>query len=518
MPPLPRRTRIPLREYWSVLAHHLRPLQEQVALLAGLIVLDIALQLINPQFLCFFIDKARAHGSLRSLIVAAVVFMAVVVVQQVLSVWATYVSENIAWTSTNRLRSDLTLHCLRLDMGFHNTHTPGELIERIDGDVTALANFFSEFVLRLVGAGLLILGVLVVLFIVDWRIGAAMAVYAVIVLFVMNHLRGLSIPYWIQGRRASAEMAEFLEERLAGTEDIRSSRATDFVMRQFYALMRQILLSYRMAHMTGVLASNVSRVGFIIGLALGLGLGGWLYLQGDISLGTVYAVSYYAGILSWPLYQINNQLDDLQQASAGLARVQELRGISSRIVDGRGTRLPAGMVSLEFDDVTFAYRPEEPVLREVSFTVQAGKVLGLLGRTGSGKTTISRLVFRLYDPQSGHIRFAGTDIRDMRLTDLRGRVGLVTQEVQLFHATVRDNLTFFDRGITDGEILGAVETLGLYAWYRALPNGLDTQLRGAAGLSAGEAQVLALTRVFLMNPDIVILDEASSRLDPPRNN
>jgi ABC-type multidrug transport system fused ATPase/permease subunit len=514
--------KIPLRQYWALFSTYLRPLWLRVVLLAVLIFGGIGLQLVNPQILRFFIDTARSHGAMSSLLLAAGVFVGVVVVQQALNVWATYVSENLAWTSTNALRHDLARHCLDLDMGFHNIHTPGELIERIDGDVTLLANFFSEFVLQLVGSGLLILGVLLVLFGVDWRIGGAMTLYCLAVMAILNRLRGISVPYWIKGRQASADMAGFLEERLAGTEDIRSSRATDFVMGQFYRLMRQILLTYRMAHMTSVLAAAVSRFSFIVGLTIGLGLGGWLYLHGSISLGTVYMVSYYAGILSWPLFQITDQIDDLQQASAGLARVNALFAVPASIADGPGARPPAGPLTIEFDGVTFAYRPDcpgpgsssEPVLKNVSFQVGPGEVLGLLGRTGSGKTTISRLLFRLYDPQSGRICLSGTDICSMRLADLRRRIGLVTQEVQLFHASVRDNLTFFDREISDGRILEAIETLGLDAWYRSLPDGLDTQLRGSGGLSAGEAQVLALTRVFLKQPDVVVLDEASSRLDP----
>jgi ABC-type multidrug transport system fused ATPase/permease subunit len=515
------RIRIPIREYWTLFAAYLRPQRSRMVLLGALIFGGIGLQLVNPQILRFFIDTARARGSLNALLAAAAIFIGVVIVQQALNVWATYVSENVAWTATNVLRHDLAGHCLDLDMGFHNTHTPGELIERIDGDVTTLANFFSQFVLQLLGSVFLILGIIGVLFAVDWRIGAAITLYALVVTIVLNHLRGISIPHWIAGRQASAEMAGFLEERLAGTEDIRSSRATDFVMGQFYALMRQILLAYRLAHMLGALAANVARFAYAVGLALGLGLGSWLYLQGTISLGTVYEVSYYAALLSWPLYQITDQLDDLQQASAGLARVQWLRAQPPRVADGPGASLPAPPLSLRFENVSFAYRPDQPaganpemVLRDISFALRPGEVLGLLGRTGSGKTTISRLIFRLYDPQSGHIMLGDTNIRDLRPADLRKRVGLVTQEVQLFHASVRDNLTFFDRAVGDRRILEAIETLGLETWYRSLSDGLDTQLRGAGGLSAGEAQVLALTRVFLKDPDAVILDEASSRLDP----
>jgi ATP-binding cassette subfamily B protein len=138
-----------------------------------------------------------------------------------------------------------------------------------------------------------------------------------------------------------------------------------------------------------------------------------------------------------------------------------------------------------------------------------------LGRTGSGKTTLARLIFRLYDPKAGRIEFNGADLRDLHLETLRRSIAIVTQDVQLFRATVRDNLTFFDRSIPDEKILATLEELELGDWYRSLPKGLDTPLdTGNRSLSAGEGQLLAFTRVFLRNPGLVILDEASSRLDP----
>ena len=169
-----------------------------------------------------------------------------------------------------------------------------------------------------------------------------------------------------------------------------------------------------------------------------------------------------------------------------------------------------------FRDVRFGYAAEaEPVVDHLSFSLPAGQVLGVLGRTGSGKTTLTRLLFRLYDPQSGTVELGGVDIRQTPLRELRRNVAMVTQEVQLFHATIRDNLTFFDTGIPDERILAAIEALGLNPWYQSLPEGLDTMLAsGSGGLSAGEAQLLAFTRVFLRDPGLVILDEASSRLDP----
>ena len=154
------------------------------------------------------------------------------------------------------------------------------------------------------------------------------------------------------------------------------------------------------------------------------------------------------------------------------------------------------------------------MLHEVSFRLEPGQTLGLLGRTGSGKSTMSRLLFRFYDPEEGAVKIDGVDLRSLRLEDLRSRVGMVTQEVQLFDATVRDNLTLFDPSIPDRRIDDTLQSLGLEQWRGSLPEGLDTWMAAGGRLSAGEAQLLAFARVFLRDPDCVVLDEASSRLDP----
>jgi ATP-binding cassette subfamily B protein len=181
--------------------------------------------------------------------------------------------------------------------------------------------------------------------------------------------------------------------------------------------------------------------------------------------------------------------------------------------------LPGGALEVEFNEVSFSYDHEETVLKNVSFSLQAGQVLGILGRTGSGKSTLTRLIFRLYDPAQGVIRLGGTDICSVPLAELRGRVGMVTQDVQLFEASVRDNLAFFDASINIERIKAVLQELRLWDWAQSLPQGLETKLSAgsgatAHGLSAGEAQLLAFGRVFLKDPGLVILDEASSRLDP----
>jgi ATP-binding cassette subfamily B protein len=207
-------------------------------------------------------------------------------------------------------------------------------------------------------------------------------------------------------------------------------------------------------------------------------------------------------------------MNSFQQATGGIVRVRELLATDPQVLDGEGAPIPAGPLSVELDRIWFAY-DAEPVVKDVSWRLDPGQVLGLLGRTGSGKTTISRLLFRLHDVTAGAVRLGGTDVRHARLSDLRSHVGLVTQDVQLFAGTLRDNVTLYDQTISDGTLRHVFASLDLDRWLDELPEGLDTVLGATArGLSAGEAQLVALARAFLRNPGLVVLDEASSRLDP----
>ncbi len=538
---------IPLKAYWNLLREYLVPQWRWAVLLMVLILAGIGLQLANPQIMRRFIDTAQGSGDAGMLLHSALAFVGVALAQQISSLAATWVSENVGWSATNELRADLTEHCLRLDMSFHNAHTPGEMIERVDGDVNALANFFAQFAQQVFGNILLLVGVLISLFVEDWRVGAVFAIFAGLALVLMLRLRGIAVPHWKAEREASAEQFGFLEERLSGTEDIRSSGAKDYVMRRLYVLMRDLMQKTRKASLMVSIMVNSSMVLFAIGNAAGLATGAYLYLDGKITIGTAVLIGTYANMITWPIQRIAFQMQELQRAGAGIARIRELLDVRTRIVGGDDEcALPQeGPLALTFDHVTFGYqdaesdetekgteqeieheteqppeeRDKELVLHDISFHLEPGTILGLLGRTGSGKTTLTRLVFRLYDTDKGAVRLSRdtsvADVRELSLADLRKRVGMVTQNIQLFNASVRDNLTFFDKDIPDEHILQVIHDLELGEWFDALPHGLDTELEsGGGGLSAGEQQLLAFTRIFLQDPGLVILDEASSRLDP----
>jgi len=506
---------LPFKAYWDLLSQHIRPQKGRFVLLTAMLLASIGLRILAPQIMRNFIDSALAGQALQTLTITALTFIGVALIQQVIAVSVTYLGENVAWTATNALRAELAWHALNLDMRFHNDHTPGELIERIDGDVTELATFFSQFALNLVSNGLLLIGILAALFREDWRAGLGFTIFSFVTIFILGRLKDIAVPYQKARRQAEAELYGFLEEQLAGTEDIRSSGAVDYSIRELFRHQSTILMHNRKAGFKRWIIENAMGLALTTGTLLAISSGYWLYTAGLVTIGTVYLFVHYINLLDEPFWAMTHEIESFQTIGACVERLTEFRNFKTEVLDGAGVYIPARPLELAFNNVTFSYNGNDSVLSGLSFQLKPGSVLGLLGRTGSGKTTLARLIFRLYDPELGCIEINGHDVRHAGLETLRRNIAIVTQDVQLFRASVRDNLSFFDRSISDDEILKTLEELELGDWVRALPNGLNTELdTGNRSLSAGEAQLLAFTRVFLRNPGLVILDEASSRLDP----
>ena len=524
--------------YLRLLTRYLRPQLRQTLLLLLVLCANILLQLINPLIMRRFLDSALAGGSMDLLTRLALLFISIAAVQQVTAVSSTVLAENVGWRATNALRYDLAQHCLHLDLPFHQQRTPGEMIERIDGDINALARFFSNFVVQILGNCFLLIGVMAILFREDLRVGAAIGVFVVITLLVLARLRNLAVPHWQRSREASARFFGFVEERLAGTEDIRASDARAFTLYRFHQLLRSFWRTTVRAQLLGFSMINVAWLLFSVGNAVAFVVGASLFFSGALTIGTVYLIFHYTNLISQPLERIAREFEQFQRAGAGIARIQELFATESRLAEtpaaaagafspaGSDSAGPTGALAVEFEQVRFAYPtdapPEESMSEDEKFALdgfqlrlQPNEVLGLLGRTGSGKTTLTRLLLRLYDVDSGRVLVAGRDVRQWPLRQLRSQVGIVTQNVQLFQASIRDNLTFFDRTVPDTRIREAIDELGLALWFASLGAGLDAQLQvGSGGLSAGEAQLVAFTRIFLRDPGVIVLDEASSRLDP----
>lgn len=506
---------ISFKSYWNLLSDHIRPQKERFILLAVMLFGSIGLRIIAPQIMRRFIDSALAGEALSTLTWTAVAFISIALFQQGVAIGVTYLGENVAWTATNALRAELAEHAIHLDMHFHNDHTPGELIERIDGDVTELATFFSQFALNLIANGLLLVGILVALFLEDWRVGIGFTVFSILTLTILGKVKDIAVPHQKARREAEAQYFGFIEEQLSGTEDIRSSGAVDFSIRELFRHQKEILTHSRKAHFKRWIIENSMVLALTLGTLLAVASGYLLFTAGMVTIGTVYLFVHYLNLLEEPFWAMTHEIESFQTIGACVERLTEFRALKPEVKNKAGLEIDSHPLALTFEDVTFAYNGSDSVLTRLSFDLKPGSVIGLLGRTGSGKTTIGRLIFRLYDVNAGSVKVNKLDVRETSLDSLRRNIAIVTQDVQLFRASIRDNLTFFDRSIPDEKIIAALEELELGDWFRSLPKGLDSELEtGSRSLSAGEAQLLAFTRVFLKNPGLIILDEASSRLDP----
>ena len=486
----------------------------------------MALRLALPLLLGRFADDALRGEPTSTLTTLALAYVAAALGSAGLDLVVVWLSARVSWRTGNRLRERLAAHALRLEQAWHGRHSPGQLIERIDGDVEAMAIFFAGMAVQIAGNVALILGMLVVATAIDPWTGIVLGVTAVAGAAIMIRLRVAAVGPREAEREVNAQLYGDLEERLGGLEDLRANGAGPYAVHRLQTHSARSWRAARHASLRGDGAYAAAAVVFAVGTAGTLAAGIVLQQRGVITVGAVLTLYRYADMLRTPLEQIAEQLKEFQKAMAGARRASTLLATAPAIADGPEdlAALGSGALAVDLDHVTFSYAPDSgPALRDVDLHLAPGTHLGLVGRTGSGKTTIGRLLARTWDvarpgdptPGAGTVRLGGVDVRDLTVDALRARVAVVTQDVELFRASVRDNLTLFGtRAAEDDRLLAVIEQVGLGDWLAALPDGLDTHLDGGRGLSAGEGQLVAFARTFLADPAVVVLDEASSRLDP----
>ncbi|MGX6601629.1 ABC transporter ATP-binding protein [Micromonosporaceae bacterium Da 78-11] len=483
-----------------------------LALLVSVLAATV-LPVLAPRFTSRFVDDAIAGAAIGHLAVIAFGYLSVAVAALGARAVTGWLASRLAWDGTNRLRERVAEHALHLGMDFHGRHTPGEMIERVDGDVVAVADFAVAFLLDVVVSVLLLLGVLVGVFVVDVRIGGVLATYCLVVFLAMVYGQRLTLAAGIRARAAEAALYGRIEESLAGAEDIRANGAGAHVVGDFHRSSAAWYRAEYGAARIGTAVLSASSVAFAGGTAVVLAVAVWLVDSGALTVGTTVLLFQYTLLVRAPFEQLIEQMRQYQGALSGVARLADLLD-EPRTPAPPARPLPmpsAGALPVHLDRVTLRYDAlGAPALSDVELTLAPGESLGVVGRTGSGKTTLARLVLRLHDPTAGAVRIGGLDLREADPTGLRARVGMVTQDVQLFAADIRDNLTLFRSTAEDERLLEVLREVGLGAWFAEQPDGLDTML---TGLSAGEAQLLAFARVLLTDPGVVVLDEPSSRLD-----
>lgn len=504
--------------HWRAFAELLRPQRRLVATMGAVLAIAGALPLVGPFLIARFIDAAIDGASARWLTTLAVVYIGIGIARQLISLLVAWTATDLAWRVTNELRSELTDHVLGLDLAFHRSTSPGELVSRVDGDVTALSDFIARFAVKAIAAMVTLIGIVIVLVFQDWRVGVGLAVYLTLAVATVFRLRNHAVDEAAGEQAATGRMLGEIEERLIGADDLRSNGGGSHAVSTFQVAMRRVLRASLQRERQGVALWIISNAVFIVGGLMALGLDVVLLRNGTISLGTAYLIFQYTQIMRDPLGKLADETERVQRAAGGMVRTLQLLDEKSEISDAGSAALPDGALGIGIHNLSFAYADEDdpqPVLDGITLNLGAGRTMGVLGRTGSGKTTLARLLLRLVEPTSGSISLSGVELTDVSLADLRARTGVVSQDVHLFGTTIRDNLTLYDDTITDSQLRDALGELDLLDWVEAMPDGLDTTLGpDGSGLSAGEGQLIALTRLFLRSPDFVLLDEASSRIDP----
>ena len=500
--------------HWRLLTDMLRPHRRVVALLAVAVAASGAVPLAGPQLLRAFVDRAAEGSKIADLVVIAGAYAGIGLLTQAAAVVTTYIATRVSWKATNELRERAFAHVLGLDLGYHAETRPGTLVERVDGDATAISTFFATFVIQVAAAAVTMTGALLLVAREDWRAGVAMTAFAAAGLAVMVRLRDRAVTHSAAERAAFASVMGVVAEQLDGAEDLRAlgagPHALDHHERSSGRLLRVALGRGRAQ--AGI---EMATMGFFAaGGLLMLAGAGMLERRGLITVGTVFLLFQYTQVLRRPVELIADQLQEVQRAAAGASRMNELLATGSALPPGGRAVVPAGALAVTFEGVSFYYAEGRPVLHDVCLAIRPGEVVGLVGHSGSGKTTLARLALRLLDPTTGAVRVGGVDLRDADPHQLRQRVGIITQDVQLFSASVRDNLTLFEDGVADTTLVELLDDLGLRDWLGQLPAGLDTVIGQGTDLSAGQAQLLGLGRAFLRDPGLLVLDEASSRIDP----
>ncbi|WP_434756432.1 ABC transporter ATP-binding protein [Paenibacillus amylolyticus] len=503
---------------YSFIIPYLRVQKGKVIFLLLSIILGVALTVFNPQVVRYFIDTATKGGSWNALLVAAGIFTLTTIVLQLNQILSVYLGDSVGWKATNLLKQKLLQLIMKRDVAYINEHNSGEMLERVEADCNNLFTLLSHFCFQVLSNMLLLIGVITMFYIENWLMGTVILVFSIVTLWLLIASRGVVFKYSLKEREESTKYHGFMEERINGATDIHTNGAGNYVMKKFYNLHDSLFKASRNSWVAGrVTVWGTSVILIALGYVITFSVSVYLYNQNEISIGTVFLFFLYTELIFKPLEQITYQLQYLHGASASISRIMKLMDNSTLVStkDSAELSLDSPIQNVRFEDVDFSYDSNTNVLKGISFSIAQGNVLGLVGRSGSGKSTIIRLLCKMYSPTRGKIELNSVNITSIDEQALLNKIAYVTQHVQLFQGTIRENITYFDESYSDQELTEVIRSLGIGSWYERLPNGLDTKIGNSGdGLSAGESQLLAFIRIFLRQPDIVLLDEYSSRIDP----
>ena len=505
---------INIKGYISLLSKYLKKHYKLVVLLVLTTLFSLIMTLVKPKILSLFVDSV-SNKTVEQLLKLGILFLIAELISAALTIFMQYITENLGWSTTNDLRIDLTKHLLNMDMSFHKKFSAGTLIVRIDGDIQNLFNFFTTLITGITFNSIIILGSMIYLGILDFRFFLIELIAMIAFSIYMISIRKPVNKYSNQEMEALSVYAGQLSEQVTSIEEIRSFRLQNWVKNKNRKVFREDFSAWAKNMHYEFLSWSVMSLLSTFAYVSSFILGAYLVYNYKITLGSAFSIFYILGIMWSPLNELRANLQYMQSAEAAIKRINELLEYNRELSNGQEV-FPKNS-SIEVKNLYFAYEDDldNNILKNVSFKLNSGEKLGILGRTGSGKTTLAKLIVKFHDPLSGEILIDNTNIKEISDDELRKNISYLTQEIQFFNSSVRNNLTLFKKNITDEKIMSVIKELGLGDWFKKLPDGLDTEISDdSTFFSTGEMQLLTVLRMFLKDPKIIVLDEATAKLDP----
>ena len=481
------------------------------------IVTFTAASLGKPLVIQFALDHGVGKRDKGNLVVAAVLFVALICIIYVFQAIATYVVNRLGQDFLRDLRLRLFGHLQKMSLSFFGRENAGRLVSRMTADIQTLTDVLNNGLLMLVQSTLTLVGAIVILLLLSWKLFLVTAVILPPLLLATAVFRVASRRAYNSVRERIADVLIHMQETFAGLRVVQAFAREEHNMERFGAINER---NYE----ANVKTVRISALYFpIVEWLGGVGIGVILYYGGrqvagnEVSVGTVAAFVFYLDFIFQPIQNLSQVYDMLQSVGAALNKIFGLLAVEPELAEpANPVAMPARVDGrIAFEGVSFGYKPDRPVLRDIDIVIEPGQHVVLVGPTGAGKSTLAKLMTRFYDPTSGRVTLDGHDLRDISGADLRREVTMVPQEGFLFSGTIHENILFGRPDATDEDLRTACRDLGIEAFIESLPDGFETYVsfRGSR-LSAGQKQLISIARAFAANPPALILDEATSSLDP----